>query len=110
MRRFLQGSIVVTVLGLFLPSLSMAIEASRSQGSVNPAVQGELIEVEDNIFTVKDPTGKKQQLKIDQATTQVGMFHQGDYVQAWVLPDGRTEFIIAFRKNKDTERELSRKP
>lgn len=110
MQRFLQGSIVVTVLGLFLPSLSMATETPRSQGNVYPAVQGELIKIEDKIFTVKDPTGKERQLQIDQETSQVGVFHQGVYVQAWVLPDGRTESIIAFRKNKDTERELSTQP
>jgi len=106
MQRFLRGSIMFTVLGLILPSLAMATETSRSQGSMKPAVQGELVKIEDKIFTVKDPSGKERQLKIDQETAQVGVFHQGVYVQAWVLPDGRTESIIAFRKNKDSEREL----
>jgi hypothetical protein len=109
-RRILQGSIVAAVLGLIIPSLAMATETSRSQGRVDPAVQGELIKIEDKVFTVKDPTGKERQLKIDQETAQVGVFHQGVYVLAWVLPDGRTESIIAFRKNKDSERELAAQP
>lgn len=110
MQRFLQGSLAFTVIGFILPSLAIAAETLPSQGSVNPAVQGELVKIEDTVITVKDPTGKERQLNIDRETAQVGVFRQGAYVQAWVLPNGRTESIIAFRTNRDSERELATRP
>jgi hypothetical protein len=88
----------------------LAIDTPYAQTAKKPAVLGELIKIEDQVLTVKDPTGKELQLTIDQGTTQVGMFHQGVYVQAWLLPDGRTESIVAYRTNKDTERELAARP
>lgn len=110
MQNFLQGSILVAFLGLILPALATATDMSRSRGSVPSPVVGKLIIVEDTIFTVKDPNGRERQLKIDHETAQFGVFHQGVHVQAWVLPDGRTESIIAFRTNRDTERELAEQP
>jgi hypothetical protein len=110
MQNFLQVSVLVAVLGLILPSLATATDMARSRGSVPSPVEGKLIIVKDTIFTVKDLNGRERQLKIDQRTAQFGEFHQGVHVQAWVLPDGRTESIIAFRTNRDTERELAEQP
>lgn len=107
MQSVLQRSIMVAIMGLYIPVAALAAETPHLQGVVNPAVQGELIKIDDKIFTVKDPSGKERQLTIDQETVRVGVFHQGVYVQAWFHPDGRTESIVAFRKNRDTERELS---
>ena len=104
MQRKIYGFVLMAVLGLSLSSLLTATETPRPATSPLPAVQGELIKIEGDLFTIKDPTGKEKQLRIDQETRVVGVFHQGDYVQAWVLPDGRTESIIAFRKDTDKER------
>jgi hypothetical protein len=105
-----QSAILLTALSLSIPSWSQATETSRTQGHAHSPVLGELIKVQANVLTVIAPDGKEQQLTIDQDTAQIGIFHQGVYVQAWVLPDGRTESIIAFRTNKHTVRELSMQP
>ncbi len=91
----------------FFPSESAATEISRQQSQENPPVLGELVKIEANVLTVKDPDGNERQLTIDHQTTKVGALDRGVYVQAWVLPDGRTESIVAFRTNRQTERELS---
>lgn len=96
--------------GLFSPPTVTATETTRSQGTTIPSVQGELVKIEDAVFTVKDPHGNERRLKVDRHTVQFGVFHQGVYVQAWVRPDGLTESIVAFRTNRDSERELATRP
>lgn len=105
MQKFLPGSLVI--MGLLLPTWSQAIEPPAAPSQAKSTVLGELVSIDDSVFTVKDRSGKELQLKIDHRTTQVGMFHQGTQVRAWVLPDGRTESIIEFRT---TERETTQKP
>lgn len=102
MQQLLRGSMLMGIIALALPSFSLATERPDVRQSTLPAIQGELIKMEGEIYTVKDPAGKTQQLRIDRETKLVGVFRTGDYVQAWVLPDGRTESIIAFKKDKDT--------
>lgn len=104
MRTFIHGSLLI--MGLLLPTWSQATEPPAVPSQAKSSVLGELVSIDDSIFTVKDQSGKELQLKIDHKTTQVGMFHQGTHVRAWVLPDGRTESIIEFRT---TERESSAK-
>jgi hypothetical protein len=83
------------------PSCSHAItalQALRYEGSsLSPAIHGELVKMEGQIYTVKDKTGRTQQLRIDRETKMGGVFRTGDYMQAWVLSDGRTESIIAYK-------------
>lgn len=110
MRRIRSRFVLFVIVGLTSPTLSMATESSQPRGTLNPAVQGELVKMEDKIVVVKDQSGKERWLNIDQDTAQIGVFRQGAYVQAWVLPNGRTESIIAFRTNRDSERELTSKP
>jgi hypothetical protein len=97
MQRLLPASLVVAAIGLILPAFTLAIERSEAQPILSPAIHGELIKMEGEIYTVKDKTGRTQQLRIDRETKIVGVFRTGDYVQAWVLPDGRTESIIAYK-------------
>jgi hypothetical protein len=97
----------ILIMGLLLPTWSLATESPADPNQAKSSVLGEVVKIDDSIFTVKDQSGKELQLKIDQRTTQVGMFHQGTHVRAWVLPDGRTESIIEFRT---TERDPSPKP
>lgn len=110
MQRLRGGFVLFAIMGLISPTLLQANESSQSQGTMNPAVQGELVRMEDTIFVVKDTSGHERRLEVDQNTAQIGVFHQGVYVQAWVRPDGRTESIVAFRTNRDSERELATRP
>ncbi len=97
MQRLLPASIVAAAIGFILPAFTLATEKSEAQPILSPAIHGELIKMEGQIYTVKDKTGRTQQLRIDRETKMVGIFRTGDYVQAWVLPDGRTESIIAYK-------------
>lgn len=110
MRPTRHAVLLCALAGLFFPPIVTATETTRSQGPANPSIQGELVKIEKTILTVKDPSGKERQVKVDQHTAQFGVFHQGVYVQAWVRPDGRTESIVAFRTNRDSERELATRP
>jgi len=106
-RRLLTIILPIIVLGISDSSLAIAGEFSRGSGEEYPTVQGQLVTMDGNILTVKDSDGKRQRLVIDQETAQFGALHQGVHVQAWMDEDGRTESIVAFRTNRDTERELA---
>lgn len=95
MRTVMLGSLLF--IGILFPAGPMALELPIAPGQAKSSVLGELVRIDDSTFTVKDQLGKEQELKIDNRTTQVGRFHQGTHVRAWVLPDGRTESIIEFR-------------
>lgn len=110
MQRILQGAALMGVIGLAIASFSLATDRPETRPGTSPAIQGELIKMEGELFTVKDPTGRKQQLRINRDTKLVGVFKTGDYVQAWVLPDGRTESIIAFKKDMEPGQGLPPQP
>jgi hypothetical protein len=97
MQKLLQASIFLALVGFTLPSLCFGTEGPDTRPITSPAVHGQLIKMEGNLFTIKAPTGQMRQLRIDQETKLVGEFRTGDYVQAWLLPDGRTESIIAYK-------------
>jgi len=98
MQKFLSGSILLIVIGFTVPSFSLATEKLDGRPVTLPAIHGTLIKMERDIFTVKAPTGRRQRLSIERETKLVGHFQTGNYVQAWVLPDGRTESIIAYKE------------
>jgi len=110
MQRLLQGALLMGVIGFPIASSSSATDRPDIRPNTSPAIQGELVKMEGELFTVKDPTGRQQQLRIDRDTKMVGVFRTGDYVQAWVSPDGRTESIIAFKKDKEPGQGLPSQP
>jgi hypothetical protein len=98
MQKLLSGTILLTVLGFTLPSFSLDTDKPNGGPTTSPAIHGVLVKMEGGILTVKAPTGRRLQLSIDRETKMVGDFQTGNYVQAWVLPDGRTESIIAYKE------------
>ncbi len=101
--RLFLGPILMFLLSAWAHAGDMGEMKVRAQDRV----WGQVINIDADRWTVKSQDGKEWLLRIDQETIQVGSFDQGAYVQAWVWPDGRTESIIAYRTNRETERELS---
>lgn len=52
------------------------------------AIQGEITRVQDDIYVVKDASGREVALHVDQSTQKSGEFQEGDKIKAQVTADG----------------------
>jgi uncharacterized protein YdeI (BOF family) len=59
---------------------------SGTQG--RQSIEGEILKVEGDLYTVKDATGKEVQLHVDESTQQSGKLKEGDQIEAEVTPEG----------------------
>ncbi len=51
-------------------------------------ITGEILSVQDDLYTVKDSTGKEVQLHVDDSTQTSGKLKEGDQIEAEITPDG----------------------
>jgi hypothetical protein len=103
MQFLLRHSIVMAVLALtvpLIPMLALATERTDTKKIISPAIQGTLIKIEEGVFTVKSTTGQTKRVRIDFDTKMAGIYREGEYIQAWLLPDGRAESIVSFKDTK----------
>ena len=72
------------------PSPGMSSDTqSMGSGTQGPqSIEGEILKVEGDLYTVKDATGKEVQLHVDESTQQSGKLKEGDQIEAEVTPEG----------------------
>jgi hypothetical protein len=61
------------------------------------AITGEVLKIEGENYTVKDPTGAEVRLHVNNETNKEGDIKVGDKIQAKINPDGHATWIKASR-------------
>lgn len=65
------------------------------------SIQGEITSVQDEMYVVKDSSGREIALHVDQSTQKSGEFEEGDKIKAEVTSDGH-----ALKLEKDDQSSL----
>lgn len=80
---------ILGLIGVFVMVLAMA-----SVGFAGKAITGEIVKIDGEMISIKDDTGKVQQVHVDpKATKKTGELKQGAKVTAQVNDQGHAESI-----------------
>jgi hypothetical protein len=69
-----------TLIGLFVTLLAFSFPVI-SWGSM---LSGELVKIQGSVYTIKDDSGREQQVKVDQSTVKQGQIKEGTRVEVEV--------------------------
>jgi hypothetical protein len=84
--------IALTVLNLLFP-----LSLSHAAGQEARHFTAEVVTIHGEEFVVKDESGTEGTIHVGTNTEKYGHFQPGDYIDAWVYPDGHAKTIIIAR-------------
>lgn len=75
------------------PEHSESSMGSAQGNIIGSAITGEILTVEEDLYTVKNSTGKEVQLHVDESTQKSGKLKEGNKIEAEVTPEGHAVML-----------------